>query len=392
MADVVDMDLDRFNKDCIELTTTSHFLRYVTELMGMGRAKGVVGRVNVLMTIDIVPSVDLVEKILQKFPLLSREAAMTHPTLVHHFRFEENGTRAGNKEPTLVNHSWKLEYIIDGNMNVWIRNKECILDNKRPDVVREEQVGSLSKDEKGFFLRLTKDASSVFCLSPVRPKLRSSGLSEFEPTIDGVLTDKLSNETEEVRNIIKSFYSKRNARNITVFRVRVQFRSESCLLLEWGTSEDIRDTKIHQTGAMDIHGVTNLKSCYSGGRKVTITSEWYLDRKTVEPRLHVFDERGTYLENMTKELNQPSDFKVGTLYVDFLSPSQTADKIEKIYYEMVGTEKRRTGNVIKLLLKRSESKSDGFESNKKVTFQYIPCHDNCDYCIRDVDGDRVDSL
>ena len=138
---VVDMDLDRFNKDCIELTTTSHFLRYVTELMGMGRAKGVVGRVNVpfenekiLMTIDIVPSVDLVEKIVQKFPNLSREAAMTHPNLVHHFRFEENGTRAGNKEPTLVNHSWKLEYIIDGNngnMNVWIRNKHAWIETRR---------------------------------------------------------------------------------------------------------------------------------------------------------------------------------------------------------------------------------------------------------------------
>ena len=55
---------------------------------------------------------------------------------------------------------------------------------------------------------------------------------------------------------------------------------------------------------------------------------------------------------------------------------------KNIYHEKVGTESRRTGNTIKLLLKRT----DGVESKKKIEFQYIPCYVNCDYCNRDVDG------
>ena len=87
---------------------------------------------------------------------------------------------------------------------------------------------------------------------------------------------------------------------------------------------------------------------------------------------------------MTEELlNQPSNIKeVDIRHIDFLSPSQIEDKIEKIFYERVGKEMRRTGNTIKLLLKRS----DGVESDKKIVFQYIPCHGSCDYCHRDVDG------
>ena len=404
MSDAVDME--RFNNDCLELTTTGHFLRYVSECDPLKeKTKGgyLVGRVNVpfkgekiFMTIDIVPSLDVVKKIIQafpekKFPHLSPKAAwelaMTHPNLVHHFRFERNGNRACKKEPALFNHSWKLEYIIDENMDIRIRNKKCILDSERPDVAQEEKVGSLLKDKKGFFFRLTKNEGQIktkidrkFCIALLQPKQSRS--SELEPNIDGVIADRLINETQEVRDIIKSFYANKNARNIWMFRLRVQFRTEAGLLLEWGTSGDIKDTKNIKTGSMDIFGVTNKKSCYYGGRLITVKSIWDLDKRSVKPRLQVYDEKGAHLENMTKELLvQPSDITVENRFVDFLSPSQNAENIEKIF-------NKNPRNTIKLLLKRSES--DGFESKKKVTFEYIPCEDDCDYCQRNVDGDCVE--
>ena len=123
------------------------------------------------MTIDIVPSADLVEQITkafpkEKYPQLSSEAVMalgmTHPNLIHHFRFAAyNKTRDYDKEPAIFNHSWKLEYIIDKNQNIRIRNKECFLDANRPDVPTDIEkdnaiVGTLNKDVDGFFFLLTK--------------------------------------------------------------------------------------------------------------------------------------------------------------------------------------------------------------------------------------------
>ena len=80
------------------------------------------------MTIDIVPSTDLAEKITkafpkEKFPHLSSESVMalgmTHPNLIHHFWFEANSKkREFDKEPALFNHSWKLEYMILGMIDL----------------------------------------------------------------------------------------------------------------------------------------------------------------------------------------------------------------------------------------------------------------------------------
>ena len=409
-------DMEVF-KNCLELTTTEngHLLRYVSEVDPMKAAsKGgyFVGRVDVpfqgeqlFMTIDIVPSVDLVEKITEafpkeKFPQHPPETVMalgmTHPNLIHHFRFDDHSkNRAYNKEPKIFNHSWKLEYIIDQNQKIRIRNKECILDADRPDVPTDSDkedaiVGTLQKDEKGFFISLTDNkGNNKFCLAPLKAK--QSADPEKEPTIEGVLSDRLSNETKQVRDVIKHFYTNRkkekNAKNISIFRLRVQFRTEKGTFLAEGISGgDIKDTRSTKTGAMDIYGVTNKKSCYTGGRKITITSIWDLDKESVKPRLQVYDAKGKLLQDMTEELlSQPSSSDIQTRHIDFLSPSQNADKIKKILYEMVGTELRRTGNKIKLLLKRTGS--DGFESEKKIVFQYIPCHNNCDYCKRDVDGE-----
>ena len=398
-------------KNCLELTSVEngHLLRYVSEIDPVKEvSKGgyFVGRVDVpfqgeqlLMTIDIVPPKDLVEKITKAFPLHSSEAVMalgmTHPNLLHHFRFENHSkNRAYSKEPQIFNHSWKLEYIIDQDLKIRIRNKECSLDADRPDVPTDSErddaiVGTLQRDEKGFFFSLTdNEGNNKFCLMPLKAKQNAD--PEKEPTIKGVLSDRLSNETKQVRDIIKHFYTngkkEKNATNISIFRLRVQFRTEGGSFLAERISGEIKDTRSTKTGAMDIFGVTNKKSCYSGGRKITITSWWDLDKESVKPRLQVYDANDKLIEDMTEELlNQPSEIVTTQRNIDFLSPSQNADKIEKIFYEMVGTEMRSTGNTIKLLLKRTGS--DELESEKKVVFHYIPCHNNCDYCVRDVDGE-----
>ena len=177
----------------------------------------------------------------------------------------------------------------------------------------------------------------------------------------------------------------RNYKNLSFFRLRVQFSTENGFILAEGISGGIEDARSTKIGALDIFDVTNRKSCYNGGRKINITSVWDLDKESVTPRLQVYDGKGRYLHEMTEELlSQPSVRKedVEDRHIDFLSPSQTEDKIEKIYFETIGREKRRNRNTIKLLLKRS----DGVESDKKIVFQYIPCNGNCDYCHRDVDG------
>ena len=396
----------------LELTTTGNLLRYVSECDPLKRiSKGgyFVGRVNVplkgeqlAMSIDVVPSADLVEKItnaLSNANLLpiSPEAVMTHPNLVHHFRFKTHiNHREYDKEPALFNHSWKLEYIIDVNQNIRIRNKECILDENRLDVPTdcekdEAIVGTLDQDEKGYFFLLTQnEGKNKFCLAPLKPKKNAD--PEKEATIEGILSDRLSNETNEVRDIIRSFYSnvgsEKNANNISTFRLRVQFRTESGINLAEGISSgDIKDTRSTKTGALDIFSVTNKKSCYHGGRKITIISRWDLDKESVRPRLQVYNEKGEHLNHMTEELNQPSVIKeVEVRHIDFLSPSQNEDKIEKILYEMVEKEMRRTGNTIKLLLKRTDS----VDSETKVVFQYIPCQENCIYCNVDLDVDGED--
>ena len=434
MSDVVDMG--RFKK-CLELTTTEIFLRYVSECDPFkGKAKGgyFVGRVNVpyegkkiRMTIDLVPSAALVEKIvkallpdIQKiFPHLSPEAArseaeplaMVFPNLIHHVRFEESGNRACNKEPSISNYSWKLEYIIDEKMVIrkktckrCMQCRKCDLDSDRLEVWKEEneEVGTLLEEKmegkNAYFFRLTKNEGKAkakndekFCVQPLQAKQSGN-----KPTIDGVLedrlsdllADRLSNQSKAIRdniilrylNVIKKFYLKKE--NIWVFRLRVQFRNETGSLVGKGISGDIMDTKNIKSGSMDILHVFNRKSCYTGQREICITSIWDLDTKAdavtkadpVKPKLNVYDVNGEYHEELTRKLNQPIDVIVGKQSVSFLSPPQNGDDIEHIYSE---------GNTIKILLQRSNG-----QESRKVTFHYIPCEDFCFFCILDVDGDR----
>ena len=86
---------------------------------------------------------------------LSDEAALAHPAILHNFRFKNN-RRHCDLEPEPCNHSWKLEYFIDGNGDISIINEKSNLDangTKVPTDLRtdEAKVGSIKMDSNGYF-------------------------------------------------------------------------------------------------------------------------------------------------------------------------------------------------------------------------------------------------
>ena len=420
----------------LELETSQVLLRYVSECdprgqeNGKGTTKGgyLKGRVNVpfqggplLMRLDLVPTEDVVQKIRKDHKNWTDEVVMAHPNIIHNIRFR-NGKRNCHLEPVPYNHSTKLEYMIDQGTNIRICNGTSDLDFVRPeaDVPSDPEsndaiVGKLEQDANGrFFFQLgkkedegtkgratnknTKKDLNEMNLIPLQPKQKSRAKSD-EANITDVLLNRLGAEKQGFLDDLMSFYSNskkgKNAINLKNFRLRVQFFDYDMIsrstgsLLWYDISKDIKDTGNKNNGAMDIFDVTNQKSCCKGGRKITITSEWNLAVKDVEPRLQVYDAEGNHIEHETMNLNQPSDEKavkklpiVKNLFVNFLSPEQDYKKVRSIQFEK--------GLTIKLLLYR---KSDESESPKKFNFHYIEHKPNgCVYCDYKVDSDSAEDL
>ena len=405
-------------RNFLQLESTQGLLRYVSECnpMGKGTTKGgyMKGRVDVpfngkkiWMRMDLVPSELVIEMIKKEHPDLSFKSVMTYPGLLHNFRFK-NGKRAANIEPALFNHSWKLDFLIDPMRNINILIKECMLDANRLNVSNDSEkddskVGTLQQgtnDQYFFILKKQEDKKKTrtknqrqrqktdedeILIKPLQLKQKGrSGSNPNQPNITDVIADRLSEETWQVRTIIESFYKNeykiKNARNLKMFRLRVQFRDSNDFLIGWDISDDIKDTGNKNSGALDILDVFNQKSCCSGGRKINVTSEWTLDVKEVLPKLQVYDEEGNHIEEESDMLIQPNETFVRSLSVSFLSPSQKLNTIREI---------EERGHKMKLLLYRT---TDGYESPKKICFQYIPCHDQCDYCVKKVDGDSSGKL
>ena len=417
----------------LELETTQVLLRYVSECdprgqeNGKGTTKGgyLKGKVNVpfqgrslLMRFDLVPTDDVVQKIRAAHPLLPDEVVMAHPNIIHNIRFR-NGKRNCHLEPVPYNHSTKLEYMIDQERNIRICNRMSELDGKavRPeaDVPADESsidaiVGKLEVDFNGqFFFQMgkkddeggkgratnknTKKEHNEMNLIPLQPKQKSRA-KPHEANITDVFMNRLGSAHENVLDNIMSFYKNskfgKNAINLKNFRLRIQFFDyHTRSLLGIDISDDIKDTGNKSNGAMDIFDVTNQKSCCKGGRKITITSEWNLAVKDVEPRLQVYDADGNHIESEKMNLNQPSDEKavkklpiVKNLFINFLSPEQDYEKVRSIQVEK--------GLTIKLLLYR---KSDDSESPKKFNFHYTQHKANgCYYCDYKVDSDSPEDL
>lgn len=384
----------------LQLDTTHVLFRYVKECnpSGNGNSNGgyFKGRVNLpfdkkrplLMTLDLVATDDVVRKIRKDYDSLSEEATLAHPAILHNFRFDqENKKRKRDLEPEPSNHSWKLEYHIDKEGDIRIINKTSNLDANRTNVPtnfmtnKKAKVGSIKRDSNGYFFnfedRKGKEQENEIIIKPFKPKLEGK---DDEPTIRDIFGDRLRSETQKVRNILESFYTKKNARNIKMFRLRVRFYDWNTKeLIGTGTSDDdIKDTGDQKTGAMDIFDVNNVVSCCSGGRKTTITSMWKLADKEVKPIFQVYNEHEKPVQEETDLLKQPNekDIMVRHEAVIFISPKQDPRKIKYIQ-----TEK---GHKIKLLLLRD----DGYESSK-FDFKYIQHIPDspCAFCELKVDGE-----
>jgi len=420
------------NADLLDLETTQVLLRYVSECdprgqeNGKGTTKGgyLKGRVKVpfqgrslLMRFDLVPTEDVVQKIRAAHPHFPDEVVMAHPNIIHNIRFR-NGKRNCHLEPVPYNHSTKLEYMIDQDGNIRIRNRMSELDEKvvRPDadvpaheMSKDAIVGKLEQDITGqFFIQVgkkddeggkgrgsnknTKKEHNEMNLIPLQPKQKARAKAH-EANITDVIVNRLGTEYQKALDDIMSFYQNtkkgKNAINLKNFRLRVQFYDYETKQLWQDISDDIKDTGNKNNGAMDIFDVTNQKSCCKGGRKVNISSEWNLAVKDVEPRLQVYDADGNHIESETLKLNQPSDEKavkavpiVKNMFINFLSPKQD--------YEIVRSIQVDKGLTIKVLLYR---KSDDCESPKKFNFRYIQhIAGECPYCDKMVDSDSPEDL
>ena len=399
----------------LDLETAQVLLRYVSECdprgqeNGKGTTKGgyLKGRVNVpflgsplLMRFDLVPTADVVQKIREDHPDLPDEVVMSHPNIIHNIRFR-SGKRNCHLEPVPFNHSIKLEYMIDQEGNIRICNRLSQLDLKdmRPEaaVPADEMscdavVGKLENSNGQSFFQIgkkdeeagkgkstnknSKKEPNEMNLIPLQAKQKSRAKSD-EANITDVFLNRLGPENQVFLETIMDYYRNskkgKNAINLKNFRLRIQFFDfNKGTLLGWDISGVIKDTGNKKNGAMDIFDVTNQESCCKGGRKITITSEWNLAVKDVEPRFQVYDKFGNHVEEETMKLNQPSDEKavkkppiVKNMFINFLSPEQDYETVRSIQVEK--------GLIIKLLLHR---RSDESESPTKFDFKYTQHKDN----------------
>ena len=136
-------------------------------------------------------------------------------------------------------------------------------------------MGNIQKDTNGYFFNLEnrkkKKQENEITIKPSQLKMNGE---DDEPTIRNVLRNRLSSETQQVRNLIEGFYTKKNSRNKKMFRLRVRFYDwDTKELIGTDISEDITDTGDQNVGSMDIFDVPNLVSCCRGGRKITIIRE-----------------------------------------------------------------------------------------------------------------------
>ena len=245
------------------------------------------GRVNVpfdgeralLMTFDLVATEGVVNKIKEAHPFLSAEAVLPHPTILHNYRFKNN-KRVHDLEPEPSKYSWKLDYLIDKKGGIRIIVQQSNLDSNRTKLptnpwTSEAKVGNIKRDSDGWFFnfenRKGKKKENEISIKPSQLKIDGK---DDEPTIRNVLRNRLSSETQQVRNLIEGFYTKKNSRNKKMFRLRVRFYDwDTRELIGTDISDDITDTGDQNVGSMDIFDVTNLVSCCRGGRKITIIRE-----------------------------------------------------------------------------------------------------------------------
>ena len=357
------------------LTERSMLLRYVSEwdprLAAHTKGGYVRGEVSSVprearrMVLTTVPCQEKARMMEAELGKKVTRVGEVHPLLLHVVRMGQN-KRDNGLEPVPTFYNWRQEFYIHRDKTVRILNKVSDLDfNERTGEMRD--VPTDPADDRTIVTRITERNSIVFGGSrgeinmiALQPKLENSKAGRGEATITNVLEDRLSERSRDVRQLVEKLFVKKNKVNLKMFRIKVDFYSETNLFLGSCTSDAIKDTGNRVSGAMDLHDVSLQKSCTAGGRKVIMVSEFSLADDVI-PVFRVYDRDGQPCPRDEERINQPHEgkFTWRKESILFMTPAQNNDVINDLTLQ---------NKSIHLLLRR---KSDNYESPKTFEFQYI---------------------
>ena len=318
------------------------------------------------MVLTTVPCEDNVRMMEAELGDKVGDVGQVHPLLLHVVRLG-HGKRENQLEPVPTFYHWKQEFHIDRDTNIRILNRVSDLDfDERTGEVRD--VPTDPSDDRTIVTRITERNTIVFGgnkgeinMIALQPKQDNRRAQKGEATITNVLADRLRDKSKDTRQIVERLFVKKNKSNLKIFRIKVDFYSETNLLLGSCISDAIRDTGNRVCGAMDIHDVSLQKSCTAGGRKVIMVSEFSLADDVI-PIFRVFDSDGQNCPEDEQRINQPHEkkFTWRKESILFMTPAQNIDVIN----DLANHNKR-----LHLLFKR---KSDDYESPSSFEFQYVP--------------------
>jgi len=222
-------------------------------------------------------------------------------------------------------------------------------------------------------LKIGKDAGELNMIILI-PK------TEKRANVNDVSLNKLLHSRTSNAAVLESLslsYRGKNSVNLKKVKLKVEvFDLDTGILLGSDITKAISDTASKAHGAMDLHDVTPLRSCATGGRKVVMLAEFGL-AKDVEPKFQLYDSHGIrLLEEEETLLRQPqmTDTSIMRESIVFITPPQP--QAEYI---------RSRGYKVRLVARRS---SDGYVSKKKFDFDYIPhdYYDPCFFCYENPDN------
>jgi len=301
---------------------------------------------------------------------LTQAESEIHPTLLHVVR-KGNGNRRFNfKEPVPSIHHWQQCFEVRGR-KVYICNKtsEPDADRKEPIPERDEMF-DLAED---MTLKIGKDAGELNMIILIPKTEKRANVNDV--SLNKLLHSRTSNAA--VLETLSLSYRGKNSVNLKKVKLKVEvYDLDTGRLLGSDITKAISDTASKAHGAMDLHDVTPLRSCATGGRKIVMLAEFGL-AKDVEPKFQLYDSHGIrLLEEEENLLRQPqmTDTSIMRESIVFITPPQP--QAEYI---------RSRGYKVRLVARRS---SDGYVSKKKFDFDYIPhdYYDPCFFCYENPDN------
>jgi len=301
---------------------------------------------------------------------LSQTEAEIHPTLLHVVRKGNGNRRYNSKEPVPSIHHWQQCFEVRGR-KVYICNKTSENDDDRKEPIAEkDEMFDIGED---MTLKIGKDAGELNMIILIPKTEKRANVNDV--SLNKLLHSRTSNAA--VLETLSMTYRGKNSVNLKKVKLKVEvFDLDTGTGLGSDITNAISDTASKAHGAMDLHDVTPLRSCATGGRKVVMLAEFGL-AKDVEPKFQLYNSQGIrLLEEEESLLKQPqiTDTSIMRESIVFITPPQP--QAEYI---------RSRGYKVRLVARRS---SDGYVSKKKFDFDYIPhdYYDPCFFCFENPDN------